>query len=116
MSIKVLTLGLILAFRGWVVFAAPANDNFLNRSALPSSDMLLNGATLEAGEPMPPFTEALGSVWHTLPAGGTRPYTGITLAVAPEGKVAVVVYSGTNLSSLTQEHVLFDSFYWHDRL
>jgi Ca2+-binding RTX toxin-like protein len=79
---------------------APANDNFADREALPSTNSGsatgdVQGATMEAGEPSGSGT---GTIWYswTAPADGTHKFD----TVGSNFDSVLAIYEGSDLSTL----------------
>jgi List-Bact-rpt repeat protein/immunoglobulin I-set domain protein len=87
------------------VVAAPAqNDNFANRSTLPSSAVVIGqnfAATKEAGEPTYAGQSGGASVWWSWTAPQSGFYRAVAQATNSNEQLLLSVYTGTAVASLT---------------
>ena len=103
---------------GMQVFLAPPppNDNFANRTDLVGSNVSINGnnfgATWENGEPYDGgfYSEESKSVWFTWTAPSTGPYA-FSVSSSTVQQPILAIYTGLNLSSLTEKMVVTGSTY-----
>jgi len=80
----------------------PANDNFAAAATISAFPVAGNteGATLEAGEPLPEYSDASATVWYKVSFANAGTY--VFDACDSDTVQSLAVYSGTTLSNLAE--------------